>query len=147
MVLKWLDRTEVFMVSTKFDDSLENTSKMDHNNQPIKKPTCVINYNMCMGSIDKTDMLLSSVECVRKTRKWYKKIFFHMIDLSILNAYSSYKTVTGQNLPLANIQLEVIRQLLENMEVKYKAPTEEENMQLTNHFDLRLDIFHLMSKN
>ncbi|CAI6353341.1 unnamed protein product [Macrosiphum euphorbiae] len=66
-----------------------------------------------MGSIDKTDMLLSSVECVRKTSKWYKKIFFHLIDLSILNAFSAFKTVTGQNMPVANFQLEVIRQLLE----------------------------------
>lgn len=55
-----------------------------------------------MGS---TDMLLSSIECIRKTCKWYKKIYFHLIDLSLLNAYSTYKTVTGQNLPLANFQL------------------------------------------
>lgn len=66
-----------------------------------------------MGSIDKTDMLLSSVECVRKTSKWYKKIFFHLIDLSLLNAFSAFKTVTGENMPLAKFQLEVIRQIFE----------------------------------
>jgi len=65
-----------------------------------------------MGSIDETDMLLSLVECVRKTSKWYKKIFFYLIDLSILNAFSAFKTVTGQKMPLANFQLEVISQLL-----------------------------------
>lgn len=48
-----------------------------------------------------------------------QKIFFHLIDLYILNAFSIYKTVTGKSMPLANFQLEVIRQLLE----KYSTPT------------------------
>ncbi|XP_008181189.1 piggyBac transposable element-derived protein 4-like [Acyrthosiphon pisum] len=58
MVLKWVDRREVFMLSTKFDSNLDNSG-------------------------------------------------------NILNAFSAFKTVTGQNMPLANFQLEVIRQLLE----------------------------------
>lgn len=36
-----------------------------------------------MGAVDKTDMLLSVAESVRKTIKWYKKVFFfHLLDLS-----------------------------------------------------------------
>jgi len=101
------------MPSTKFDSKLDDSGKFDRKGNLVKKPICVINYNQCMGSIDKTDMLLSSVECVRKTSKWYKKIFFYLIDLSILNTFSAFKTVTGQNMPVANFQLEVIRQLLE----------------------------------
>jgi len=123
MVLKWLDRREVFMLSTLFDDELADCGKIDRNGVNIKKLNCVVNYNACMGSIDKTDMLLSSVECVRKTLKWYKKIFFHLIDLCLLNAFSTYKTVTGKSMSLANFQLEVIRQLLE----KYSTPTESPN--------------------
>lgn len=113
LVLKWLDRREVFMLTTIYPDTVVDTNKTYRSGETIKKPTCVMKYNECMGSIDKTDMLLSSVECVRKTLKWYKKIFFHLIDLSLLNSHIMYKTVTGENIPLAKFQLELIRQLLE----------------------------------
>jgi len=55
-----------------------------------------------MERIDKTDMLLSSVECVRRTIKWYKKLFIHLIDPSLLNAYSAYKTYIGLKISLGD---------------------------------------------
>lgn len=121
LIIKWLDRREVYMLTTLVPDTVVNTGKLYRNEEPVKKPNCVMKYNECMGSIDKTDMLLSSVECVRKTLKWYKKIFFHMIDLSLLNSYSVYKTATGENIPLAKFQLELIRQLLEKYSVLKKT--------------------------
>jgi hypothetical protein len=33
-----------------------------------------------MAAVDKTDMLQSSIESIRKTVKWYKKVFFHLLD-------------------------------------------------------------------
>lgn len=68
-----------------------------------------------MGAIDKTGMLLSSTECV--TLKWYKKLFFHIIDMSMLNAYSAYKTVTGKHISLADFQLTLVNEILQ----KYKS--------------------------
>ncbi|KAL4125843.1 hypothetical protein QTP88_010083 [Uroleucon formosanum] len=123
MVLKWLDRREVFMLSTLFNNKLGDSGKVDKNGVNIKKPKCIVNYNACMGSIDKTDMLHSSVECVRKTLKWGRKIFFHLIDLCLLNAFFIYKTVTIKSMSLVHFQLEVIRQLLE----KYSTPKESPN--------------------
>lgn len=70
-----------------------------------------------MESVDKTDMLLSSIECIRKTIKWYKKLYFHLIDLSLLNSYSVYSTITGKKIPLAQFQLVLIKQIVE----KYKT--------------------------
>lgn len=81
------------MLSSLYDSSLAKTNKKNRKSgEIIKKPNCVVNYNNCMGSIDKCDMLLSSVECVRKITKWYKKLFFHLLDLCLLNSCSSYKT-------------------------------------------------------
>ncbi|KAL4153313.1 hypothetical protein QTP88_001146 [Uroleucon formosanum] len=61
MVLKWLDRRVVFILSTLFNNKLADSGKVDKNGVNIKKPKCIVNYNACMGSIDKTDMLLSSM--------------------------------------------------------------------------------------
>lgn len=59
-----------------------------------------------------TDMLFSSVKCIIKSTKWYKKLFFRIIDISVLNAYSLYKTTMGKHIPLTDFQLELIRQLI-----------------------------------
>lgn len=42
-----------------------------------KKHMCVVKYNARMGSVDRVDMMLSSITCKRKTIiKWYKKAIF-----------------------------------------------------------------------
>jgi hypothetical protein len=84
----------------------------------VRKPQCVTDYNEKMGDVDRSDMMLSSVECVRKTIKWYKKLFFHTVDLCVLNAHALYLTKTGNRVPLAKFQLEIICQLLE----RYHTP-------------------------
>lgn len=117
MVLKWMDRREVYMLTTFHNNNLSATEKNNRNGEPIFKPECVLKYNQSMGSVDKTDMLLSSIECVRKTIKWYKKVYFHLIDLSLLNSYSVYSTITGKKIPLAQFQLDLIKQIVE----KYKT--------------------------
>lgn len=110
LTVKWMDRREVHMLTTIHEDEQLPIQK---HGKITMKPKCIKEYNENMGSVDKTDMLLSSVECVRKTIKWYKKIFFHLIDLSLLNAYSLYKTVTGNHIPIAQFQIELIRQIIE----------------------------------
>jgi hypothetical protein len=84
----------------------------------VSKPQCVIDYNKKMGASDRSDMILSSVECVRKTIKWYKKLFFHTVNMCLLNAHALYLTKTGNRVPLAKFQLDIIHQLLE----RYHTP-------------------------
>ena len=65
------------MVTTKHKGQIINSGKVDHSTKElIMKPDCVVDYNKNMRLFDKADMQISSVECVRKTAKWYKKTFF-----------------------------------------------------------------------
>lgn len=122
LAMRWLDRRDVYMLTTCFSDKMLCNGKTDYENKNIRKPECIIKYNESMGSVDKTDMLLSSVECVHKTVKWYKKVYFHLIDISLLNAYSAYKQVTGKHPALADFQLELIRQTIDRYSSKVKKP-------------------------
>ncbi|KAG5897125.1 hypothetical protein JTB14_025079 [Gonioctena quinquepunctata] len=102
------------MLTTTHGVSMTVTGKTDRKSgQHIYKPECVIDYNKNMGAVDKTDMLLTSVETVRKSTKWYRKVFFHGLDLCVLNAHVLYKEATEEKLSLADFQLELIRQILE----------------------------------
>jgi hypothetical protein len=40
-----------------------------------------------MGAVHKTVMMVSSLECVRKSFKWYWKFFFYLLDLIVLNSH------------------------------------------------------------
>lgn len=103
------------MITTFHSGNLENSGKVDYNTgEPILKPDWVLDYNKNMRMVDKYDMQLAKVECVRKSIKWYKKLFFHLMDMAILNSYNMYLVKTGNNgLTLKVFIRNIIRQILE----------------------------------
>ena len=76
------------------------------------KPDMVIDYNTNMRLIDKSDMQIGSCECVRKSNRWYKKLFCHMVDVTMLNSYNLWKVKVGGNMPFRTFSYNVITQLL-----------------------------------
>ena len=53
-----------------------NTSKVDGQGNIVKKPGAIVCYNANMGGIDRMDQQLHGIQMLRKTFKWYQKIFF-----------------------------------------------------------------------
>jgi hypothetical protein len=113
LAVKWRDRREVTMLTTMHSDIMVILNKDRKTQEYLRKPQCLTDYNEKIGAIDRSDMMLSSMECIRKTIKWYKKLFSHTVDLCLLNAQALYLTKTGNRVPLAKLQLDIIRQLLE----------------------------------
>lgn len=113
MVLKYTDKRDVIMLSTIDEFGMATVPKRKGRKEGDVKPIVILNHNKNMGGVDLTDMLLSSTESVRKTIKWYKKVFFHLLDLSVLNSHILFKQVTGKKLPLKNFIENLIEQLIE----------------------------------
>jgi hypothetical protein len=59
------------------------------------KPQIVMDYNRHMGYVDKGDRMANSYSISRRTFKWTKKLFFHLLDLAILNSYILYSSSGG----------------------------------------------------
>src|SRR5215472_11316567 len=55
------------------------------------KPTVVLDYNKNKTGVDKSDQMLSYYTFSRKTVKWWKKLFFHLFELAVVNAHILYK--------------------------------------------------------
>lgn len=77
------------------------------------KPECIKWYNTFMKGIDKSDMMMSYYDCLRKGTKWFRKLFFHQLDMAMHNAYILFvKQNPTLKVSLLEFRLEVIRKLL-----------------------------------
>ena len=113
LAMRWTDKRDVTMLSTIHKGTLKNSGKKHYRTgEPVMKPDIVIDYNENMRLIDKSDMQIGSCECVRKSNRWYKKLFCHMVDVTMLNAYNLWKVKTGGNIPFRTFSYNVIKQLL-----------------------------------
>lgn len=114
LAINWHDKRQVSMLTTLHHGHMVDTGKEDYRTQErIKKPDVVVDYNINMRLVDKSDCQLASLECVRKTSKWYHKLFYHIIDISMLNAYNMYLVKTGKRPKLREFSYNVVYQLLE----------------------------------
>ena len=57
----------------------------------VRKPAVIVDYNNGMKGVDVSDQLASSYPTPRKTVKWYQKLFFNFLDMTVVNAYAVHK--------------------------------------------------------
>ena len=62
-------------------------------NFEILQPTIIEKYNAYMGGVDKSDQLLSYHNVLRKTLRYWKTLFYHMIDIAAVNAFILYNLI------------------------------------------------------
>ena len=91
LAISWHDKRQVSMLSTLHDGSIVQTLKTDRDGNAIWKPNVVLEYNKYMGGVDKLDQMIEPYISTRKTLKWYKKFFSHLLDISIYNAFVLFK--------------------------------------------------------
>ena len=93
MALLWKNQKDVKMPSTWHASEIIPTGKTIASGISIAKSACVISYNKGMGGVDHLDQISATCRSGRKHVKWYKKFFFYMIDISLVNTYLIYKNL------------------------------------------------------
>lgn len=109
MALQWFDRKKVTMIST-----IHSIKDIRTKNYYIRtrKPEVIQDYNHNMGGVDKVDQCIQPYSCSRKrTKKYYKKIFYHLLDITIWNSYVLYNKVTNIDISHLNYRLYLIRDI------------------------------------
>ena len=76
------------------------------------KLAIVADYNRHMGHVDNSDRLANSYTASRRTWKWTKKLFFHLLDLAIVNNYILLSSCGGKKISHRNFYLTLIREML-----------------------------------
>nr|CAH7724533.1 unnamed protein product [Callosobruchus chinensis] len=89
VVSKWKDKREVRMISTCHKHEMVKV-KTRRGSEKMK-PKCILDYNAHMSGVDRADQMMSYYSSPRKTIRWYRKVFFHLIDICLWNACFLYK--------------------------------------------------------
>lgn len=91
--LKWMDNRPVYFLSNYLNPSNTESvqrKKKDGSSEEVSCPELVKRYNDHMGYVDKMDMLKACYEVDRKSKKWWHRIFFYFVDVSLVNAFILY---------------------------------------------------------
>ncbi|GFS07212.1 PiggyBac transposable element-derived protein 4-like [Elysia marginata] len=97
--IRFMDRKEVRVLTTAHGANSVNTGKTNPvTKEPIVKFEVVHQYNQFMGAVDRSDQLVSYNAFKRRTLKWWKKAFFHLFMLGVLNAFLVHKATAVKKL-------------------------------------------------
>lgn len=58
----------------------------------IEKPQGVDEYNKHMGGVHKAGQLVQYYGYNHFSKKWWKRVFFHMLDVTLVTAYIIYNS-------------------------------------------------------
>ncbi len=116
-----MDRKIVMTMSTNSQPSAVGTvfrRQRDGSRQPVSCPQAIISYNQYMGGVDRGDQLRGYYKCRVKSRKFYKYIFYFLLDVAITNSFvlqqgwsprprprNAIKTIKAFHLQLAQEQI------------------------------------------
>jgi hypothetical protein len=94
----WKDKWEVYLLTNMHKPPISGHYVDEEGN--ASKPLCIESYNRNIGFVDMSDMMANSYSISRKTWKWTEKLFFHFVDLTVLNAFIIHSSCGGTYLAI-----------------------------------------------
>ena len=74
-----------------------NANKSYRAGNIIQNPSCTAEYNYNMGGVDMVDQQLDSIEVLRKSYKWHKKLFLRLLMHCLLAFHKLYSKRGGKD--------------------------------------------------
>ncbi|XP_043487956.1 piggyBac transposable element-derived protein 4 [Polistes fuscatus] len=134
LVLGWKDKRVVTCLTTRGNTGMTTVKRITRGDVDImvKKPNIILNYIKYMGGVDRTDQYASNYCFLRKSLKWWRKLFFWGMEISLVNSYLLYKiekTKRGEK-PLSHLRF--LKTLVEQLRGSYRQQREKAS---TSHSD------------
>jgi hypothetical protein len=93
--IQWKDTADVVFLTTAHEDVLVQAPSSRGAHHKIK-PGAVLDYKY---SVERSDQMLSHYSFDRKTKLW-RKLFFHLFDLVVVNAQILHSKSSKKNMLL-----------------------------------------------
>lgn len=93
--LKWFDNRPVHVLSTFLgaEPTVEKKryDRKTKSSVQVSCPKMIDAYNKAMGGVDLHDQLIALYRFSFKSKKYYHRMFFHLIDMAIVNSWLLYR--------------------------------------------------------
>jgi len=107
VAITWKDTKNVNLLSTFA--AIEPVTKVSRYDRKLNKrvevdcPHIIKVYNTHMGGVDLLDGLLGRHKILMRSRKWYMRLFHHLLDVTIVNSWLLHKRIQKQKSDNNNI--------------------------------------------
>jgi hypothetical protein len=114
--LVWKDRRLVYLLTTH--TSPANTTTVERRSEDgstVQRsiPTAIAHYNKHKSGVDTIDQLHASYSIERKSKKWWPRLVWWLIDMCIINAYSLYQQKQQVQITQLQFRQQLMQQLVE----------------------------------
>ena len=97
LIVQWKDKRVVTIMTTLHNAN--ESDLVDRNirvgdkweKQKVRRPQVFGDYNKNMGGVDLSDQLIGKFNVLRKVNRWWRTLFFHVIDIAIINSYIMFR--------------------------------------------------------
>lgn len=99
---RWMDSKEVVVLSNCQPATItfETRKQKDGTKLLVECPSAISLYNKIMGGIDLADQNVSVYDFNRKSKKWWKKVFYKLLMTAVVNAWIIHKEIHNTKTPL-----------------------------------------------
>ncbi|XP_035206016.1 piggyBac transposable element-derived protein 4-like [Stegodyphus dumicola] len=105
MIMRWRDKKYVHFISSIHNSEIVKVQNKLKNVE-IEKPKIALDYNNTMGGVDRMDQQIGYYDVTQsRQRKYYKKIFCYLLDITIFNAFQLWKKKGGIKNQIWNSEL------------------------------------------
>ena len=113
MLIVWKDKKQINLLSTNASSSVDSFTL---------KPESVQLYNAFMGGVDRNDQLGVYYKVGRSSNKWWRYIFWFLMNVSITNSWIIWSESThNPPLPATYDHLKFITELAEQLRAGYSS--------------------------
>ena len=95
LAIKWYDNKPVHLLSSFAGayptSAVRRWDKKEKKNVEVQCPSAVMIYNKFMGGVDLMDSLIALYRINIRSKKWYHRIFFHFLDMAVVNSWLLYR--------------------------------------------------------
>lgn len=114
LAIKWRDTKDVILL-TNCHSNEETTVKRkgkDGSKSDITCPAAIKFYNEIMGGVDLADQMAGVYELDRKSAKWWKKVFYRLLMVAVVNSWIIHNELHRNKQPLIDFLCTLSEELI-----------------------------------
>ncbi|CAK1593089.1 unnamed protein product [Parnassius mnemosyne] len=115
IAVRWQDTKDVLLMSNCHGtDRTEVSRKLKTGSViTVPAPEIVAFYRRAMFGVDRNDRMVGEHEFERKSKKWWRKVFYRLLKMAIVNSWVIYREKVNKKCAMKDFLVELAPEMLE----------------------------------